>query len=224
MIQIVKVFSIVNEAEVNFFFKFPCFFYHLVDVGNLISGSSAFSKSSMYTWNFSVQVLLKPSLKGFEHYLANKWNKCNFLVVWTSFGITFLWYWNESWPFQSCGHCWVFQICWHIECNTLTASSFRIWISSTGILSHPLPLFVVILPKVHLTSHSRISGSRWVTTLSWLSGSLRLFIFYSSVYFCHLFLISSASVSTLLFLSFIVPIFVWNVPFVSPIFLEISSL
>ena len=56
--------------------------------------------------------------------------------------------------FQSCGHCWIFQICCHIECSTFTASSFRIWNSSTGILSPPLALFVVMLSKVHLTSHS----------------------------------------------------------------------
>ena len=60
--------------------------------------------------------------------------------------------------FQSCGHCWVFQICWHIECSTFTASSFRIWNSSTGIPSPPLALFIVMLPKAHLTSHSRMSG------------------------------------------------------------------
>ena len=64
--------------------------------------------------------------------------------------------------FQSCGHCWVFQICWHIECSTFTASSFRIWNCSTGIPSPPLALFVVMLPKAHLTSHSWMSGSRWV--------------------------------------------------------------
>ena len=67
--------------------------------------------------------------------------------------------------FQPCGHCWVFQICWHIECSTFTASSFRIWNSSTGIPSPPLALFIVMLPKAHLTSHSRMSGSRWVMKL-----------------------------------------------------------
>ena len=72
--------------------------------------------------------------------------------------------------FQSCGHCWVFQIFWHAECSTLTASSFRIWNSSIGIPSPPLALFIVMLPKAHLTSHSRMSGSRWVITPSWLSG------------------------------------------------------
>ena len=90
--------------------------------------------------------------------------------------------------FQSYGHCWVFQICWHIECSTLTASSFGIWNSSTGITSPPLALFVVMLPKAHLTSHSRMSGSRWVwvITPSWLSGLWRSYL-YSSVYSCHLF-------------------------------------
>ena len=65
--------------------------------------------------------------------------------------------------FQSCGHCWDFQICWHIEYSTFTASSFRIWNSSTGIPSPPQALFIVMLSKAHLTSHSRMSGSRWVT-------------------------------------------------------------
>ena len=71
--------------------------------------------------------------------------------------------------FQSCVHCWVFQICWHIECSTFTASSFSIWNSSTGIPSPPLALFVVMLSKAHLTSQSRMSGSRWVITPLWLS-------------------------------------------------------
>ena len=66
--------------------------------------------------------------------------------------------------FQSCGHCWVFQICWNTECSTLTVSYFRIWNSSAGIPSPPLPLFVVLLPEAHLTSHSRMSCSRWGTT------------------------------------------------------------
>ena len=77
-----------------------------------------------------------------------------------------------------------------------------------------------MLPKAHLTSHSRMSGSRWVITVSWLSGSFRSFLHSSSVYSCHLFLISSASVRSIQFLSFIVPIFAWNVPLVSLIFLK----
>ena len=131
--------------------------------------------------------------------------------------------------FQSCGHCWVFQICWHIEWSTFTASSFRIWNSSTGIPSPLLALFVVMLSKAHLTSHSRMSGSRWMITPSWLSWSWRSFLYSSSVYSCHLFLMSSASVRSLPFLSFIVlysvlycPIFAWNVPLVSLIFLKRS--
>ena len=67
----VKGFNVVNEAEVDVFVELPCFFYDPVDVGNLISDSFAFSKSSFYTWKFSVHVLLKSSLKGFEHYLAS---------------------------------------------------------------------------------------------------------------------------------------------------------
>ena len=123
--------------------------------------------------------------------------------------------------FQSYGHCWVFQICWYIECSTFTVSSFRIWNSLTGIPSPPLALFVVMLPKAHLTSHSRKSGSRWVIRPSWLSGSWRSYL-YSSVYFCHLFLISSVSLRSIPFLSFIMPIFAWNVPLVCLIFLERS--
>ena len=87
-----------------------------------------------------------------------------------------------------------FQICWHIEWSILTASSLMIWNSSAGIPSHLLAWFKVMIPKVYLTSHSRMSGSRWVTTSLWLSMSLRPFFYSSSVYSCHLFLVSSASV------------------------------
>ena len=124
--------------------------------------------------------------------------------------------------FQSCGYCWVFQICWHIECSTFTASSFRIWNSSAGILSPPVALFLLMFPKAHLTLHSRMSGSRWVITPSWLSGSWRSFLYSFSLYSYHLFLISSASVRSIPFLSFIEPIFAWNVPLVSLIFLKRS--
>ena len=105
--------------------------------------------------------------------------------------------------FHFCGHGWVFQICWCIECSTFTASSFRIWNSSAGIPSSPLALFVVILPKVHLSSHPRMwTGSRWVTTPSWSYRSLRAFLHTSFVYPCLLFLIFSTYVRLLLFLSF----------------------
>ena len=153
-----KGFGVVNKAEVDVFLEFSYFFYDPTEIDNLISGSSAFSKSSLNIWKFSVHVLLKPGLENFEHYFASMWDEYNCAIVWTFFGISLLWDWNENWPLQSCGHFWVFQICWNIECSTFTASSFRIWNSSTGILSPPLALFVVMLPKAHLTSYSRISG------------------------------------------------------------------
>ena len=124
--------------------------------------------------------------------------------------------------FQSCGHCWVFQVCWHIEGNRFTALSFRIWNSSTGISSPPLALFVVMLPKAHLTSHARMSGlGEW----SHHRGYLDHEDLFCTVLLCILgtsFLISSASVRFILFLSFIEHIFVWNVPLVSLIFLKVS--
>ena len=109
-----------------------------MDVGNL-SGSSAFLKSSLNIWKFSVHVLLKPGLEKFEHYFASVWNEYSCVVIWTFFDSAFLWDWIETDLFQYCGHCWVFQICWHIECNTLTASSFRIWNCSIGIPSLETP-------------------------------------------------------------------------------------
>ena len=79
-----------------------------------------------------------------------------------------------------------------------------------------------MLSKAQLTSHSRMSGSRWVITPLWLSGLWTSFLYSSSVYSCHLFLISSASVRSIPFLSFIEPIFAWNVPLVPLIFLKRS--
>ena len=83
VIHTVEGFRIVNEAEVDVFLKFPYFFYDPADVGNLISDSSAFSKSSLYAWTFSVHVLLKPTLKDFECYLVSMWNEYSSVVVWT---------------------------------------------------------------------------------------------------------------------------------------------
>ena len=188
VIHTVKVFSVVNEAEVDVFLEFPCFLYDKVNVGSSTSGSSAFSKSSFYTWNFSVYVLLKPSLKDFEHYLASMWDERNCVVVWTFFGIALLWDWNENWPFPVLWPLLSFPNCWYIECSTFTASSFRIWNSSAGNPSPVIGFFIVMLPKVHLTSHSRMSSSKWVTTPFWLSG-FKTFLYSFSVYSCHLFLI-----------------------------------
>ena len=153
------------------FFWNSCFFYDPKDVGNLISGSCVFSKSSLNIWKFTVHILLKPGLQNFEHYFANVWDECNCAVVWTFFGSGM-----KIDLFQYCGHCWVFPICWHMEYSTFIASSFRMWNSFTGIPSPPLALFIVMLSKAHLTLQCRMSGSRWVITPLWLSRSWRSFL------------------------------------------------
>ena len=140
------------------------------------SGSSWFT----YCWSLAWRILsitlpaceMSAIVRYFEHSLALPF-----------FGIEM-----KTEFFQSFGQCWIFQICWHIECSTFTASSFKIWNSSTGIPSPPLALSVVMLRKAHLTSHSRMSGSRWVITPLWLSESWRSFLYSFSVYSSHLFL------------------------------------
>ena len=99
VIHTVKGFSVVNKAKVDVFLEFSWFFYDPMDVGNLISDSSAFSESSFYICKFTVHILLKPGLENFEHYFASLWDECNCAVVWAFFGIAFLWDWNENWPF-----------------------------------------------------------------------------------------------------------------------------
>ena len=136
-------------TEENVFLELPYFLHDPVNVGNLISGSSAFSRPSLYIWKFSVHTLLKPTLKDSEHNL-------NYCVKWmllysSSLKLPFFGIRMKAVLFQSCGHYWVFQICWHTEWSTLIASSFRIWNSSAGILLPPLALFTVMLPKAHLT-------------------------------------------------------------------------
>ena len=81
VIHTVKGFSVVSEVEVDVFLELSCFFYDPTDVGNLISGSSTFSKSSLNIWKFTVHVLLKPGVKNFENYFASMLNECNFAVV-----------------------------------------------------------------------------------------------------------------------------------------------
>ena len=174
VIHTVKGFSVVNEAEVVVFLKLPCFFYDsvMLAIWSLIllplqypactSGSSQFT----YCWSLTWRIL---------NIILITWGVSTILqVVWTLFGIALLLNWNEHWPFRSCGHSWVFQICWYIDCSPLTALSFRILNSSPEILSPPLALFVVSVPQAHLTSHSRMSGSKWAPTPS-LPQSLRLF-------------------------------------------------
>ena len=137
VIHIAKGFGIVNKAEIDVFLELSCFFDDPTDVGNLISGSSAFSKSSLnireftftYCWSLAWRILsillltceMSAIVRQFQHFFALPF-----------FGIGM-----KTDLFQSCGHCWV-PFCWHIECSTFTASSFRIWNSSTGIPSPPV--------------------------------------------------------------------------------------
>ena len=95
----VKGFHVVNKTEVDVFLEFPWFPYDPEKDGNLISGSSAFSKPSLYIWKFSVHILLKSSLKDFEHHFTSMWNEHSCLGVWTFFGTALLWDWNENWLF-----------------------------------------------------------------------------------------------------------------------------
>ena len=116
VIHTVKGFGIVNKAEIDVFLELSCFFDDPEDVGNLISGSSAFSKTSLNIWKFTVFycwslaflfLLLKPGLENFEHYFTRVWDECNCVVVWAFFGIAFLTDWNENqlfpvlWPLLS---------------------------------------------------------------------------------------------------------------------------
>ena len=139
MIHTVKGFGIINKAELDIFLELSCFFHDPADVGNLISGSSAFSKTSLNNWKFTVHVLLKPSLENFEHYLS-VWDECNCAVVWAFFGIAFLWDWNENWPFPVLWpllsfpnllaywvqhfHSIVFQDLKELNWNSITSTSF----------------------------------------------------------------------------------------------------
>ena len=90
VIHTVKGFGIVNRAEIDVFLELSCFFYDPMDVGNLISGSSVFSKSTLDIWKLMVHILLKPGLENFEHYFAGMWDEYNCVVVWTFFTIAFL--------------------------------------------------------------------------------------------------------------------------------------
>ena len=99
VIHTVKVFSVVNEPEVHVFLEFSCFLHNPTEVGNLVSHFSAFPQSILNIWKFLVRVLLKPSLKDFEHCIASTWSEYNCVVVWTCFDIALLWDWNENWSF-----------------------------------------------------------------------------------------------------------------------------
>ena len=186
-----------------FFLELSCFLHGPEDVGNLISGSSVFSKTSLNIREFTVHVLLKPSLENFEHSFTSMWDECNCVVVWAFFGIAFLWDWNEDWPFPVLWPLLSFPnllAYWGQHFHSIIFQDLK----QLNWKSNPSrALFIVMLSKAHLTSLSKMSGSRLVITPSWLSGSWRSFLYSSSVYSCHLFLISSASVRSIPFLSFI---------------------
>ena len=88
-----------EQLNWDIFLELSCFFDDPTNVSNLISGSSAFSKTSLNIWKFRVHVLLKTGLENVEHYFTSMWNECNCAVVWAFFGTAFLWGWNENWPF-----------------------------------------------------------------------------------------------------------------------------
>ena len=91
-------FGIVNETEVDVLLEFSCFFYDPVDVGNLISGSSAFLNPAC-TSGYSGLTYCWSNWKDFEQYFATMWNECSCAVIWTFFDISLIWYWNKKWPF-----------------------------------------------------------------------------------------------------------------------------
>ena len=99
MIPTIKGFSIVDAREIDVFLKFSCFLYNPVNVGNLISSSSFFSKPILDTWNFLVHIMLKPSMQDFKHDLTSKGDECSCPTVSTFFGTTLFGDWDEDWPF-----------------------------------------------------------------------------------------------------------------------------
>ena len=104
VIHTVKGFGIVNKSKVDIFLELFCFFDNPMDVRNLISCSSAFSKSSLNIWKFSVHVLLKPGLENLEHYFATMWDECNCAIVWTFLALPFFGTGMKTDLFQSCGY------------------------------------------------------------------------------------------------------------------------
>ena len=140
VIHTVKGFGIVNKAEIDVFLELSWFFHDLAHVGNLISCSSAFSKTSLNIREFTVHLLLKPGLENFEHDFTSMWDECSCSVVWAFFGIAFLWDWNENWPFPVLWplvsfpnllaywvqhfHSIIFQDLKQLHWNSITSTSF----------------------------------------------------------------------------------------------------
>ena len=141
VIHTVKGFGIANKADVDVFLELSYFFDDPVDIGNSISGSSAFYKISLNICKFRVYILLKPGLENFENYFASMWDECSCVVVWTLFGFAFLWDWNENRPFPVLWPLLSFPNFLAYWMQHLAAASFSVWNSSTGIPSLPLALF-----------------------------------------------------------------------------------
>ena len=157
-IHAVKVFGVVNKSEVDVFLELSCFFYNPTDVGNLISGSSAFSKSRLNICKFSFHILLKPSLENVQHYLASMWEECNCAVAWTFFGIVFFGIGMKTDLCQSYGYCWVSKFARVLELYISTNS---------GILQPHNPK----QPSIHL-SLPAIPNSRHALSCAWMLWNL----------------------------------------------------
>ena len=146
----------------NGYWQFDLWFFCLFLNPACKSVSSQFT----YCWSLAWRIL-SVTLLAYEMSAVVQRFECSLGLCFSGIGM-------KTDLFQSCDQCWVFQIWWHIKCSNLTASSFRIWNSSAGVLSPSLSLFLVMILKVHLTSHYRMS--RWVTTPLWFSRSLRPFL------------------------------------------------
>ena len=129
VIHIVKGFGIVSKAEVDIFSGTLLLFWWSNRCWQFDLWVLCFSKASLNIWKFMVYVLFKPGLDSFEHYFTDVWDECNCAIAWAFFGIAFLRDWNENWPFPVLWPLLSFQIWWHIECSTFTASSFRLEIA-----------------------------------------------------------------------------------------------
>ena len=209
VIYIVKSFTVFNEADVflefsSFVIQWMLAIWPLVPLPSLnpacISGSSKFT----YYWSLAWRILSITSL------VCEMSATVHVNILWNC-----LWDWNEKWLFPFSRSLLSFPNLLEYWVPHFHSTVFRIWNSSAGVPSSPLALFAVMLPNAHLNLHSRMSDYRWVITGSSLSESWRSFLYNFSVYSCHLFLISSASVRSIQLLSFIVSIFAGYVPLVS---------